>query len=286
MSDVFFEASTTSNYTTPPPCSGGKSLENRKRLLPVKPGERGLRQSDAVFHHVRQLPEVLGPVLEELKETPQAIGVSVSPTTEEDSYMPCFLVGKTTAELLGKAWGVPVEHFSHQQGAHRRRPLFRRQAGAAGAPLLGLSRLRRHHRGAAGPAGRGGHAPHHLGRPLPGAALPEVRAGSVRRELRGQPAGPDGAVRPRAGEGAGPHCPKERPRLVRPGGAGGADRGAGRRPAGAGGAVRPSQGGDWPGGAAGQEQRRLGGPAAALPHRRTAGVVWAGGAGTAGFSPW
>ena len=42
---------------------------------------------------------------------------------------------------------------------------------------------------------------------------------------------------------------------------------------------------DWPGGATGQEQRCLGGPAAALPHRRTAGVVWAGGAGAAGFLP-
>ena len=116
MSDCFLGID-TSNYTTSAALFGeGKVLENRKRLLPVKPGERGLRQSDAVFHHVRQLPEVLGPVLEELKETPQAIGVSVSPTTEEDSYMPCFLVGKTTAELLGKAWGVPVEHFSHQQG--------------------------------------------------------------------------------------------------------------------------------------------------------------------------
>ena len=128
MSECFLGID-TSNYTTSAALfEEGKVLENRKRLLPVKPGERGLRQSDAVFHHVRQLPEVLGPVLEELKETPQAIGVSVSPTTEEDSYMPCFLVGKTTAELLGKAWGVPVEHFSHQQG-HIAAALY--SAGAA-----------------------------------------------------------------------------------------------------------------------------------------------------------
>ena len=79
MSECFLGID-TSNYTTSAALFGeGKVLENRKRLLPVKPGERGLRQSDAVFHHVRQLPEVLGPVLEELKETPQAIGVSVSP---------------------------------------------------------------------------------------------------------------------------------------------------------------------------------------------------------------
>ncbi len=116
MSDRFLGID-TSNYTTSSALYGeGHVLENRKKLLPVKPGEKGLRQSDAVFHHVRQLPEVLGPILESLEEPPKAIGVSVSPTTEKDSYMPCFLVGKNTAHLLGKAWGVPVEEFSHQQG--------------------------------------------------------------------------------------------------------------------------------------------------------------------------
>ena len=107
----------TSNYTTSAAAfDGDRVLENRKKLLPVKPGERGLRQSDAVFHHVRQLPEVLGPLLEGLESPPAAVGVSVTPTTEEGSYMPCFLVGKTAAGLLGQAWGVPVDAFSHQQG--------------------------------------------------------------------------------------------------------------------------------------------------------------------------
>ena len=107
----------TSNYTTSAALvEPGMVLENRKKLLPVKPGEKGLRQSDAVFHHVRQLPEVLSPVLEVLTEPPKAIGVSLYPTTEKDSYMPCLLVGKDTAQLLGKAWNIPVEGFSHQQG--------------------------------------------------------------------------------------------------------------------------------------------------------------------------
>ena len=107
----------TSNYTTSAALvEPGMVLENRKKLLPVKPGEKGLRQSDAVFHHVRQLPEVLSPILEALTEPPKAIGVSLYPTTEKDSYMPCFLVGKNIAQLLGKAWNIPVEGFSHQQG--------------------------------------------------------------------------------------------------------------------------------------------------------------------------
>lgn len=107
----------TSNYTTSSALYDGETvLANRKMLLPVKEGERGLRQSDAVFHHVKQLPQVLGPILEGLERAPDAVGVSVSPRTEEDSYMPCFLVGKTTGELLSKGWSVPMEPFSHQQG--------------------------------------------------------------------------------------------------------------------------------------------------------------------------
>lgn len=105
----------TSNYTTSAALyDGGRVLENRKIPLPVAPGARGLRQSDAVFHHTRQLPKLLTSLLpgQEL----DAIGVSVSPRRAEDSYMPCFLAGKGCGEILGAALGVPVLPFSHQQG--------------------------------------------------------------------------------------------------------------------------------------------------------------------------
>ncbi len=105
----------TSNYTTSAAVYEGKITENRKKLLPVREGERGLRQSDAVFHHVKQLPELLMPVLTAGKPF-DALGVSVSPRSTEGSYMPCFLVGRGFAEALAAAWGVPVEPFSHQQG--------------------------------------------------------------------------------------------------------------------------------------------------------------------------
>ena len=98
----FFLGIDTSNYTTSAALfDGERVLRNEKKLLPVKPGEKGLRQSDAVFHHVRQLPQVLGPLLEEPGHPPAAVGVSVFPCEEEGSYMPCFLVGKGTGELLG-----------------------------------------------------------------------------------------------------------------------------------------------------------------------------------------
>ena len=55
-----FLAFDTSNYTTS--CAvcdlGGRVIASKKKLLPVKEGERGLRQSDALFHHTAALPEM------------------------------------------------------------------------------------------------------------------------------------------------------------------------------------------------------------------------------------
>ena len=46
----------TSNYTTSAALYTGGEIRQEKQLLPVRKGELGLRQSDAVFHHVQQLP--------------------------------------------------------------------------------------------------------------------------------------------------------------------------------------------------------------------------------------
>ena len=104
----------TSNYTTSMAlCDGSAVLKNEKMLLPVKEGERGLRQSDAVFAHVNQLhllAERIG------RQHVEAIGVSVKPRDVERSYMPCFKVGESFARSLGSLLGVPVYEFSHQTG--------------------------------------------------------------------------------------------------------------------------------------------------------------------------
>ena len=105
----------TSNYTTSAAkYDGSRVTDNRRRLLPVPEGAKGLRQSDAVFHHTRQLPDIASPLLPDPELS--AIGVSVSPTGAEGSYMPCFLTGKGMAAVLGAALNVPVYEFSHQQG--------------------------------------------------------------------------------------------------------------------------------------------------------------------------
>ncbi len=108
----------TSNYTTSAALLiGGEIVLNKKLPLPVKSGERGLRQSDAVFAHVKNLPEVMSSVKETLGgHIPDAIGVSVTPRDAIDSYMPCFLSGKAAAYSAASASGIPVYEFSHQAG--------------------------------------------------------------------------------------------------------------------------------------------------------------------------
>ena len=107
----------TSNYTTSIAAFDGTSGHNCSRLLEVKPGELGLRQSDALFSHVKQLPRLAEQLFSVVpRQEIAAIGVSTRPRAVEGSYMPCFLVGQSQAEVLGQALGVPVYPFSHQQG--------------------------------------------------------------------------------------------------------------------------------------------------------------------------
>ncbi len=107
----------TSNYTTSIACFDGQIGENRSRLLDVKPGELGLRQSDAVFSHVKRLPELADALFASFGRSDiEAIGVSTRPRAVDGSYMPCFLAGVSAAETMAHALGVPCYHFSHQQG--------------------------------------------------------------------------------------------------------------------------------------------------------------------------
>ena len=107
----------TSNYTTSVAYFDGVSGVNCSRLLPVKPGELGLRQSDAVFAHTKSLPDLSGRLFSNAEvDKITAVGVSTRPRAVEGSYMPCFMVGYSHAKLLSDALGVPLVEVSHQQG--------------------------------------------------------------------------------------------------------------------------------------------------------------------------
>ena len=109
-----------SNYTTSVSVcgDGGEVIANLKMPLPVKEGERGLRQSDAVFAHVRNLPSLTDRLAEILegKYKPIAVGVSTKPRDAQDSYMPCFLSGIAAAHSFAAARSLPIYEFSHQSG--------------------------------------------------------------------------------------------------------------------------------------------------------------------------
>ena len=104
----------TSNYTTSMAvCDDNGILYNEKKLLCVKEGERGLRQSDAVFAHVNNISSVVEKIG---KQSITAIGCSVRTRDVENSYMPCFKVGEAIARTIGSLLDVPVYEFSHQTG--------------------------------------------------------------------------------------------------------------------------------------------------------------------------
>ena len=107
----------TSNYTTSAAVFGGGTAENRGRLLTVPEGALGLRQSDALFQHVKRLHLMV----EQLRSDGvmgdiAAVGASTRPREVEGSYMPCFLVGEGEGRTLAAALGVPFYPCSHQQG--------------------------------------------------------------------------------------------------------------------------------------------------------------------------
>ena len=107
----------TSNYTTSIAYLDDRLGENCGKLLPVKQGALGLRQSDAVFAHTKSLPELSGRLFSHIPEKNiTAIGVSTRPRAVEGSYMPCFLVGVSHGALLSQVLGVPLVEVSHQQG--------------------------------------------------------------------------------------------------------------------------------------------------------------------------
>lgn len=106
----------TSCYTTSAAIyDSEEGLINEERIgLTVKPGKRGLSQSEMVFQHVRNLPVILKKMSPYFKHM-EGIGVSSFPRRRADSYMPAFLVGKGIAETVSITSGIPLFEFSHQE---------------------------------------------------------------------------------------------------------------------------------------------------------------------------
>ena len=109
----------TSNYRTSVAAVtlDGEILVNHRELLPVPDGERGLRQSDAVFAHIRQLRNSGKELRTALQDAEiAAVAASTKPRDGEDSYMPVFQAGYTAGNLLASALNVPFYETTHQRG--------------------------------------------------------------------------------------------------------------------------------------------------------------------------
>ena len=88
-----------------------------QQFLPVKKGQLGLRQSEALFHHVQVLPGLLAELNQQVPlHQIERVGVSARPRPVEGSYMPCFLAGVNAAASFAMAKDIPVVQTTHQQG--------------------------------------------------------------------------------------------------------------------------------------------------------------------------
>jgi len=109
----------TSCYTTSVAAADASGvLCSNRQLLPVAPGARGLRQSEAVFAHIRQLPDLYEKTMETVRAHGKvdAVCVSASPRDAEESYMPVFLSGLSFARVAAATLNVPLMQTTHQRG--------------------------------------------------------------------------------------------------------------------------------------------------------------------------
>ncbi|MEG0918506.1 MAG: hypothetical protein RSB99_04585 [Bacilli bacterium] len=119
MTEEFVLGIDTSNYTTSVAIinNQGQVISDKRIILDVPKGERGIRQSNAVFSHLKNLPQLFEEIFKTINGK-NIIGVSVSnrPRPIEGSYMPCFVPGLTLGKSIASLLDVPLYEFSHQEG--------------------------------------------------------------------------------------------------------------------------------------------------------------------------
>lgn len=109
----------TSNYKTSVAVTDreGNIVFDSRELLHVKTGEKGLRQSEALFQHIKIIPCLIEKAMKiSPGETFAAIGVATRPRKVEGSYMPVFKAGESVGRSIAGALGIELFEFSHQEG--------------------------------------------------------------------------------------------------------------------------------------------------------------------------
>ncbi len=107
----------TSNYTTSLAVldANNNIIFDKRKLLDVEIGKKGLRQQEALFQHIKNLP-LLFAEIDIDKASIKAVGASTRPRALKGSYMPCFLAGDSFAKIVSHSLDIPYKSFSHQEG--------------------------------------------------------------------------------------------------------------------------------------------------------------------------
>lgn len=93
-----------------------KLIWEKRELLNVPKGDRGMAQSEALFQHIQTLPKLVEAIPAQYWKMIKAAGVSISPRPVKGSYMPVFIAGQSAAAMLGSSLQIPVYHTTHQEG--------------------------------------------------------------------------------------------------------------------------------------------------------------------------
>lgn len=107
----------TSAYTTSIALVDAKTYEiaaDKRRVLSVPLGQKGLRQQDAVFQHLKNFQELYGEINAEFKNI-STVAVSSRPRNVDGSYMPVFTVGQNYGKIIAKTLNCSYIEYSHQE---------------------------------------------------------------------------------------------------------------------------------------------------------------------------
>jgi N6-L-threonylcarbamoyladenine synthase len=115
MNECFLAFDTSCYTTSAAVVSDGRVLFDKRIMLNVEKGGRGLRQSEAVFQHIRNLKSILSDFPRQEYDI-EGVAYSEKPRPRDDSYMPVFCVGEAAAFSFAAALGVKPLPLTHQHG--------------------------------------------------------------------------------------------------------------------------------------------------------------------------
>lgn len=124
-SEVYLAVDTSAYTTSVAACADGRVLFDGRIMLDVPKGSKGLRQSEAVFAHIKNL-DILFRKYKAVKYAVKAVAYSEKPCPKEGSYMPVFRVGVSHALALAFANDAMLYPLTHQHG-HIYSAFFERQ---------------------------------------------------------------------------------------------------------------------------------------------------------------